>query len=152
MPECVAKEIAKIQSRFLWGGDELRRKIHLVSWDEISKSKSKRGLGFKRIRLMNDCLLLKWWWRFGSENDTLWKQVISSKYSETRRRWWPLPMVFPRLYSLFMDKAVSVKLVLSRRNGTEDGNFKFRRFLFQWEEEELRSLNEMLLNAPAIRE
>ncbi|XP_028086494.1 uncharacterized protein LOC114287362 [Camellia sinensis] len=51
-----------------------------------------------------------------------------------------------------MDKAISVKLVPSRRNGTEDENFKFRRYLFQWEEEELGRLYEMLLNAPVLRE
>lgn len=61
MPEGVAKEIDTVQSRFLWGGDELRRKIHLVKWKEISKSKNQGGLGVKRIKLMNDCLLLKWW-------------------------------------------------------------------------------------------
>ncbi|XP_028102574.1 uncharacterized protein LOC114301812 [Camellia sinensis] len=109
MPEGVAKEIDKIQSRFLWGGDALRRKIHLVKWGEVTQSKSTGGLGIRKVRLMNaclllkwwwrfgSCLLLKWWWRFGSDTDALWKQVICSKYGEVEGGWWPLPIEGPRL-------------------------------------------------------
>ncbi|KAI7996379.1 hypothetical protein LOK49_LG10G01743 [Camellia lanceoleosa] len=41
---------------------------------------------------------------------------------------------------------------MSRRNEFEEGNLRFRRSLFQWDVEELRRLDEMLLNAPALRE
>lgn len=59
---------------------------------------------------------------------------------------------FPRLFSLSMDKTESVNLVMSRRNEFEEGNLTFRRSLFQWDVEELRRLDKMLLNAPALRE
>lgn len=36
MPKGVANEFEKIQSRFFWSGDELRRKIHFVKWGEIT--------------------------------------------------------------------------------------------------------------------
>lgn len=45
------------------------------------------GLGIKNIRLTNDCLLLKWWWRYGQEDDALWKLVICEKYGSLGRRW-----------------------------------------------------------------
>lgn len=80
MPSGVAKDIAKIQAAFLWGGSDLRRKIHLVKWGDVSLSKSQGGLGVKRIDLMNVCLLLKWWWRFGAKEKSLWKDVICKKY------------------------------------------------------------------------
>ena len=47
IPKCVAKEINKIQARFLWRGDESKRKIHLVKWKEAQRNKNQRGL---RIR------------------------------------------------------------------------------------------------------
>ncbi|CAL5348848.1 unnamed protein product [Camellia sinensis] len=53
MPEGVAKEIDRIQSRFLWGGDELRRKIHMVKWEEITQSKSNGGLGIRKSTYWN---------------------------------------------------------------------------------------------------
>ncbi|XP_028090980.1 uncharacterized protein LOC114291133 [Camellia sinensis] len=34
LPEGIAKEIDKIQASFLWGGSNLKRKIHLVKWSE----------------------------------------------------------------------------------------------------------------------
>ncbi|CAL5358449.1 unnamed protein product [Camellia sinensis] len=89
MPTGVAKEIAKIQSTFLWGGSNLRRKIHLVKWGEVTLSKSQGGLGVKRIDLMNVCLLLKWWWRFGAEEKVLWKDVICKKYYGSTEEWSP---------------------------------------------------------------
>ncbi|KAL7218831.1 hypothetical protein ACSBR2_011994 [Camellia fascicularis] len=52
----------------------------MVKWEEITQSKSNGGLGIRNVRIMNECLLLKWWWRFGSESGSIWKQVILSKY------------------------------------------------------------------------
>ncbi|CAL5403808.1 unnamed protein product [Camellia sinensis] len=89
IPEGVAKEIDKIQAKFLWGGSDLRRKVHMVSWENITKSKTLGGLGIRRIIDMNKCLLLKWWWRFGVENHSLWKEVICSKYNMGGGRWLP---------------------------------------------------------------
>ncbi|KAI8023133.1 hypothetical protein LOK49_LG03G02841 [Camellia lanceoleosa] len=39
-----------------------------------------------------------------------------------------------------------------RRNGNDEWKLAFRRALFQWEIEDLRRLEIMLLNAPAIRD
>ena len=34
----------------------------------------------KKDRLFNEALLGKWLWRFGIEEDALWRQVIEMKY------------------------------------------------------------------------
>lgn len=39
MPVGVARVIDRIQSNVLWGGFEIRRKIHQVKWNEVCKSK-----------------------------------------------------------------------------------------------------------------
>ncbi|KAL7212420.1 hypothetical protein ACSBR2_015161 [Camellia fascicularis] len=89
MPVGVANEINKIQSTFLWGGSDLRKKVHLVKWGDVTLSKRQGGLGVKRVDLMNTCLLLKWWWRFGVEDKSLWKEVISKKYYGSSVIWSP---------------------------------------------------------------
>ncbi|CAL5411454.1 unnamed protein product [Camellia sinensis] len=88
----IARSIDKIQSNFLWGGTELRRKIHPVSWKEACLSKLQRKLGVKNLRKVNDCLLIKWWWRYGREENASWKQVLCSKYGGIGGRWSPFPV------------------------------------------------------------
>lgn len=80
MPKRIIKVITKPQSNFLWGGNETNRKVHLVKWEEVLKSKSQGGLGIRNLGVVNACLLLKWWWRFSSEDKALWKTVVCSKY------------------------------------------------------------------------
>ncbi|CAL5443483.1 unnamed protein product [Camellia sinensis] len=71
----------------------------------------------RRIRDVNDCLLVKWWRRFGSEDNALWKRLICSIYrvergDGNRIRFWidkwlgnvSLKDEFPRLFSLSTDK------------------------------------------------
>ena len=38
------------------------------------------GLGIRRFGLFNQALLGKWLWRFGREGNSLWRQVIATKY------------------------------------------------------------------------
>ncbi|KAF5938299.1 hypothetical protein HYC85_025805 [Camellia sinensis] len=45
MPAGVAKEIDRIQANFLGGRSDLRRKVHMVSWEVITRSKNLDGLG-----------------------------------------------------------------------------------------------------------
>ncbi|XP_028105542.1 uncharacterized protein LOC114304582, partial [Camellia sinensis] len=41
IPKGVAKTIDKLQAMFLWGSSEVKRKVHLVTWQELIKPKSK---------------------------------------------------------------------------------------------------------------
>lgn len=82
-------ELVKIQSRFLWGDGELKKKLHLVSWNKVARSKERGGLGIKNLRRMNECLLMKWWWRFGVEKNALWRQVLCNKYNIDALSWSP---------------------------------------------------------------
>ncbi|XP_028123599.1 uncharacterized protein LOC114320724 [Camellia sinensis] len=61
IPVGVAREFEKLQARFLWGVSELKRKLHMVKWEDITKSVEQGGLGIRRVRVVNDCLLVKWW-------------------------------------------------------------------------------------------
>ncbi|XP_028089315.1 uncharacterized protein LOC114289749 [Camellia sinensis] len=90
LPKGIAKEIDKLKAAFLWGSSEFRRKIHMVKWTDVTLSKDKGGLGIRKAKESNDCLLLKWWWRYGVEDESLWKRVIVSKYGADGGRWLPI--------------------------------------------------------------
>ncbi|RVW82108.1 Transposon TX1 uncharacterized 149 kDa protein [Vitis vinifera] len=46
----------------------------------ICAAKKDGGLGIRNLAIFNKALLGKWLWRFANENESLWKQIISSKY------------------------------------------------------------------------
>ena len=60
MPTGVKLRLEKIQRDFLWGGGNLDRKIYLVNWGIVCKSKESGGLGVRRLENMNKSLLGKW--------------------------------------------------------------------------------------------
>lgn len=80
IPILVAMLIEKMQRRFLWEKWKGLDSWHLVAWDEVCKPMQFGGLDIKRIRDFNRALLTKRLWRFGVEEDNLWRRVIVDKY------------------------------------------------------------------------
>ena len=79
--------LEKIQRDFLWGGGASQSKLHLVNWSIVCMEKKDGGLGIKNLSRLNKALLGKWCWRFASEQDSLWKQVIVRKFGEEEGCW-----------------------------------------------------------------
>lgn len=52
----------------------------MVNWDKIKQDKEIGGLGIRVLKEMNEALSLKWWWRFGTEKEALWRRLLNSKY------------------------------------------------------------------------
>nr|GEU38335.1 RNA-directed DNA polymerase, eukaryota [Tanacetum cinerariifolium] len=77
------REMEAIRCNFFNGVDPAERKITWVSWDKVLASKKNGGLGVSSFHALNRALLLKWVWRFLSQDGSLW---------------------FPRLFSLETDK------------------------------------------------
>jgi len=82
MPKKVAKEIIRLQSRFLWNGKAGRGYSALVKWDVIQRPKKQGGLGVGDPMIKNAALLFKWWWRFACEEGAMWRRVIQSIHEE----------------------------------------------------------------------
>ena len=76
MPATVATTIERKFRSFLWSGKEESRKLCNVSWSTVALPKRIGGLGIGSLRDKNTAMLYKWQWRLGSEETSLWKEVI----------------------------------------------------------------------------
>lgn len=78
MPSSVVRRVVSMQRNFLLGGEEGKKKVAWLSWENGCKPKSLGGLDIKNIGLFNFALLAKWRWEFCREGDGLWKRVLIS--------------------------------------------------------------------------
>nr|GEV59872.1 RNA-directed DNA polymerase, eukaryota [Tanacetum cinerariifolium] len=65
---------------FLMGLNLRIKKITWAAWDKVLASKKKGGLGVSSFYALNCALLLKWVWRFVSQDGSLWFRVIQALY------------------------------------------------------------------------
>ena len=80
IPAKAAKQMEKLQRVFLWTGIGDKRKLHLENWSKVCRPVKNEGLGIRCLRRFNYALLGKWLWRYGLENDTLWRRIIGENY------------------------------------------------------------------------
>ena len=67
LPAHVCDKLDKINRDFLWGSTSDRKKMHLVGWNKIVKSKEEGGLGIQAARAKNIALLFMLNWRMYHE-------------------------------------------------------------------------------------
>ena len=61
--------------------------LSFLKWAIVCLDKRKGGLGVRCLSTLNRALLCKWNWRFATEGETIWKQVISRKFGEEEGGW-----------------------------------------------------------------
>ncbi|GJV17167.1 RNA-directed DNA polymerase, eukaryota, reverse transcriptase zinc-binding domain protein [Tanacetum coccineum] len=123
------------------GCDSDEKKLTWIKWDRCLASKEDGGLGIGSIYGLNIGLLFKWIWRFLCNHSDLWVRAIKSIHGSegginiigngNDTRFWddiwcgqhPLKEVFPRIYSLDIDKGC----FLANRVGLHDWNLVLRR-------------------------
>ncbi|CAL1404024.1 unnamed protein product [Linum trigynum] len=86
-PRFVVDKLEKIQRDFIWSGRQGENKLHLVPWDVCKAPKRFGGLGIADLRIRNQSLLCKWWWRFARERDAWWRELISFKFPNASSDW-----------------------------------------------------------------
>lgn len=59
-PIKVINVLDNLRMRFLWGGDDDKRKINWVVWDVVTKPKAVGGLSVSFLESMNLAFLAKW--------------------------------------------------------------------------------------------
>ncbi|XP_075636557.1 uncharacterized protein LOC142608762 [Castanea sativa] len=85
LPEKILKGIDRVNRNFLWGSLDHVRKMHWVKWDVVTKPKELGGLRLQSAKGRNTTLLAKLNWRFHTEMDAPWANVLKYKYC-TRQR------------------------------------------------------------------
>lgn len=76
----ITTKIDQIQRNFIWGSTVSKRKLHLVNWDDVCKSKTQGGLGLQQAQYKNVALLSKLAWRAHINSHNLWASLLLSKY------------------------------------------------------------------------
>nr|GEY84655.1 RNA-directed DNA polymerase, eukaryota [Tanacetum cinerariifolium] len=124
VPRGVLKSMETIRSKFFNGADYLDKKITWAAWGKVLASKKNGGLGVSSFHALNRALLLKWVWRFISQDGSLWFRVIQVLYGPSIDSH-PVNLAsnccsivrelnllkdkgFPRMFALEMEKEVSV--------------------------------------------
>ncbi|GKB41871.1 RNA-directed DNA polymerase, eukaryota [Tanacetum coccineum] len=79
-PKGVLKEMESIRNNFFIGADPSDKKITWIAWDKVLASKIKGGLGVSSFFALNRALILKWVWRFVSQDGSLWFHVMQALY------------------------------------------------------------------------
>lgn len=67
-------------TRFWWGSNDERCKIHWHSWKNLSLPKCKGGMGFRDLKTFNAALLAKQSWKLMTEENPLLTAVFKARY------------------------------------------------------------------------
>ncbi|KAK1305411.1 hypothetical protein QJS10_CPB11g00301 [Acorus calamus] len=57
MPASTTRDVEQVARSFLWHGTSSSSKLHLISWEAVSRSKANGGLGIRRISLLREAVL-----------------------------------------------------------------------------------------------
>ena len=79
VPKVVLHRLDRIMSNFLWGGAELIKKRHWLSWDIVTSPFEEGGLGVRKLEDVMRALRMKMAWKFNTDN-SLWTQFLKAKY------------------------------------------------------------------------
>lgn len=84
IPRTICDNIDKKTRRFIWGGSDEKRKIHLLSWETLQLPRNQGGVGLRSARQANSAFLTKLGWRVLTEPNALWSRVLRYKYCKGR--------------------------------------------------------------------
>ena len=69
------------------GGDVLEKSPHLVNWTIFCLGKKNGSLEIHNPFVLNKTVLGKWYWRFATEREFLWEQVIIGNTERKKVEW-----------------------------------------------------------------
>ena len=78
VPLSVLRMLEAIRSKFFNGHELGSKKATWVKWDSVLAPKVKGGLGVSSLYALNRGLLLKWVWKFRTQQTSLWVRVIKA--------------------------------------------------------------------------
>ncbi|GJR37725.1 putative RNA-directed DNA polymerase, eukaryota, reverse transcriptase zinc-binding domain protein [Tanacetum coccineum] len=70
-PKKIITKLENIRRKFFWGGNNDENKIAWIAWEKVISPRVNGSLGIGSLRITNQVLLVKWWWRFYVEDQAL---------------------------------------------------------------------------------
>jgi hypothetical protein len=113
LPLSIITTLRRLIFNFLWGGNAVKNRIHLVKWQSISKSKRDGGWGLKDLTIFNIALLACSFWRAVS-TVSIWNTIIMDKYlgSKPLHHWLRIqPVLLTRASSFWRGLVVSSPVI-----------------------------------------
>ncbi|MFS8018660.1 putative RNA-directed DNA polymerase [Helianthus anomalus] len=89
-PAKVIDILEKLRRVFFWGGSDDNSYMSWMAWEKVIAPIEYGGLGFGSLRDANLAMLAKWWWRFKTDKDGLWRRVVWAVHHNSRS-WAPIP-------------------------------------------------------------
>ena len=80
LTKSVCDDLNSMIVRYWWSQQDKLNKIHWLSWEKLTRSKKKDGLGFRDLHLFNMAMLSRQAWRLLTNPDMLCAQVLKAKY------------------------------------------------------------------------
>ena len=87
MPTEIIEQINKLRRTFLWEGNKVEHKFHLIKWEKVTQPKYQGSLGVKNLAVHNKSMMVNWLWRYNLEDEGLWNEVIMAKHGRLNQ-WW----------------------------------------------------------------
>lgn len=82
IPDSVAKKIISLQKKFFWGANKDKARLVTTNWHNIQTPIELGGLGLGNLQMKNLGLLLKWWWKYSTDQHSLWKSCQICPWAE----------------------------------------------------------------------
>ncbi|XP_059629720.1 uncharacterized protein LOC132272631 [Cornus florida] len=119
IPMAVINQIQKMCRDYLWGSKEHAKKLHLLKWAMITRTKEEGGLGIRKlidIQVASKCVLV---WDFLTSKDRLWISWFKHKYTPNCNYW----AVVPRMSnSVIWKTMVAVREMMLQHCGFQISN------------------------------
>lgn len=87
LPVSILKKIESLCLNFLWQGQEEKKAMALVSWQQICLPRHEGGLGVKQIKVWNKAALGKHIWNLGNKPNCLWASWMRANYLKGESFW-----------------------------------------------------------------
>ncbi|KAF6147174.1 hypothetical protein GIB67_007942 [Kingdonia uniflora] len=78
-PTSVIKEGERILRNFLWSGEPDSKKACVVAWDKVCKPLKEGGINLRRLKEINQSLMMKLTWNFLNPKDE-WSEFMRAKF------------------------------------------------------------------------
>ncbi|KAJ0442970.1 putative RNA-directed DNA polymerase [Helianthus annuus] len=89
-PSGIIDQLERLRREFLWGITPEKRKLCGVAWENVMAPKELGGAGLGSLKDANLAMMAKWWWRFKTDPESLWRKVIWSIH-HSERSWNMIP-------------------------------------------------------------